>query len=64
MKKFFVIPEFCPHFTMKFRGRMIEQMSIRKFYSVIMTMAKIAKTCVMRLTADKVVADSRKLNKS
>jgi len=39
---------------MKFRGRMIEQMSIRKFYSVIMTMAKIAKTCVMRLTADKV----------
>ena len=49
---------------MKFRGRMIEQMSIRKFYSVIMTMAKIAKTCVMRLTADKVVAASRKLNKS
>eukprot|EP00090_Calanus_glacialis_P003869 TRINITY_DN12902_c0_g1_i2.p1 TRINITY_DN12902_c0_g1~~TRINITY_DN12902_c0_g1_i2.p1 ORF type:complete len:287 (-),score=101.19 TRINITY_DN12902_c0_g1_i2:138-998(-) len=39
---------------MKFRGRMIEVLSIRKFYSVIVTMAKIAKTCVMRLTADKV----------
>jgi len=39
---------------MKFRGRMIEQLSIRKFYSVIGTMAKIAKSCVMRLTADKV----------
>jgi len=33
---------------------MIEVLSIRKFYSVIVTMAKIAKTCVMRLTADKV----------
>lgn len=43
-----------PHFIMKFRGRMIEVLSIRKFYSVIVTMAKIAKTCVMRLTADKV----------
>ena len=41
---------------MKFRGRMIEVLSIRKFYSVIVTMAKIAKTCVMRLTADKVVS--------
>ena len=35
---------------------MIEVLSIRKFYSVIVTMAKIAKTCVMRLTADKVVS--------
>jgi len=33
---------------------MIEQLSIKKFYSVIGTMAKIAKSCVMRLTADKV----------
>ena len=39
---------------MKFRGRMIEIHCIRKFYSVLVTMAKIAKTCVMRLTADKV----------
>jgi len=32
---------------------MIEIMAIRKFYSVLQTMAKIAKTCVMRLTIDK-----------
>lgn len=39
---------------MKFRGRMIETLAIRKFYSVIGTMARISKVCVMRLTADKV----------
>jgi len=33
---------------------MIEMMAIRKFYSIIGTMARISKVCVMRLTADKV----------
>jgi len=39
---------------MKFRARMIEQISIRKFYSIISNMAKVAKTTVMRLTTEKV----------
>jgi len=38
---------------MKFRGRMIEQVAIRKFYTVIGTIAKISKVCVLRLNADK-----------
>jgi len=32
---------------------MIEQMAIRKFYTVIGTIAKISKVCVLRLNADK-----------
>lgn len=38
---------------MKFRGRMTDLLSIRKFYSVLGTMAKLSKRCVLRLTADK-----------
>jgi len=33
---------------------MIEQMAIRKLYTVIGTMARISKVCVLRLTSDKV----------
>ena len=38
---------------MKFRGRLTDLTSIRKFYSVLGTMAKLSKVCVMRLTKDK-----------
>jgi len=38
---------------MKFRGKMIEQVAIKKFYTVIGTISKIAKLCVLRLNADK-----------
>jgi len=38
---------------MKFRGKMIEQTAIRKFYTVLGAMAKISKVSVLRLTADK-----------
>jgi len=38
---------------MKFRGKMIEPLMIRKFYAVLGTMARISKVCVLRLTADK-----------
>lgn len=33
---------------------MIEVLAIKKFYSIIGTMARISKVCVMRLTVDKV----------
>ncbi len=39
---------------MKFRGRLVEMVAIKKFYNMLCTMAKLAKTCVMRLTANKV----------
>jgi len=39
---------------MKFRGRITEQILIKKFYSIIVSMAKISKECVMRLSSDKV----------
>ena len=39
---------------MKFRARMIEQIAVKKFYSIIVSMGKMAKMCVLRLTADKV----------
>ena len=38
---------------MKFRGRLTDLASIRKFYSVLGTMAKLSKACVMRMTKDK-----------
>ena len=38
---------------MKFRARMIEQLAVKKFYSIVVTMGKMAKMCVLRLTADK-----------
>jgi len=38
---------------MKFRGKMVEQQAIRKFYTVLGTMARISKVCVLRLTADR-----------
>ena len=38
---------------MKFRARMIEQLAVKKFYSIVVTMGKMAKLCVLRLTADK-----------
>ncbi len=38
---------------MKFRGRITDQLSIRKFYNILGTMAKLSKVCVMRLTADR-----------
>ncbi len=39
---------------MKFRGRMTDQLSIRKFYSILNTMAKLSKICVMRVNKDKI----------
>lgn len=42
-----------PVFTMKFRGRMTDMMAVRKFHLLLGTMAKLAKSCVLRLTADK-----------
>lgn len=39
---------------MKFRGRIAEGVCIRKFYQLIATISKIGKTCVLRLTPDKV----------
>jgi len=39
---------------MKFRGRMLEQSAIKKFYAVVVSTNKLAKLCVLRLTADKV----------
>ena len=33
---------------------MIEQIAVKKFYSIIVSMGKMAKMCVLRLTADKV----------
>jgi len=39
---------------MKFRGRMIEQIAVKKFYNIIVSMGKMAKMCVLRLTADKI----------
>ena len=38
---------------MKFRGRITDQLSIRKFYNILLTMAKLSKVCVMRLQKDK-----------
>jgi len=38
---------------MKFRGRMVEQLAVKKFYSIMVSMGKMAKFCVLRLTADK-----------
>ena len=32
---------------------MIEQLAVKKFYSIVVTMGKMAKMCVLRLTADK-----------
>ena len=42
---------------MKFRGKMAEYHCIRKFYAIISSIAKIAKTCVMRLTVGRVLRD-------
>jgi len=39
---------------MKFRGRMQEVHAMRRFYSVLTTLAKLTKTCILRLTPDKV----------
>jgi len=39
---------------MKFRGRITEQICIKKFYSILVSMGKISKDCVMRLTSEKV----------
>ena len=39
---------------MKFRARMIEHLLVKKFYSIVVTMGKMAKLCVLRLTADKI----------
>jgi hypothetical protein len=36
---------------MKFRGRIAEGVSIRKFYQLIATISKIGKACILRLTA-------------
>ena len=33
---------------------MIEQLAVKKFYSIIVSMGKMGKMCVLRLTADKV----------
>jgi len=37
---------------MKFRARMVDGGAIKKFYSVLGNMARLAKVCVLRLTAD------------
>ena len=34
---------------------MIEQLAVKKFYSIIVSMGKMGKMCVLRLTADKVI---------
>jgi len=39
---------------MKFRGRMQDVLAIRRFYNVLTTLAKLSKSCVLRLTKDKV----------
>ena len=39
---------------MKFRAKMIDVAAIRKFYDILNTMAKLAKVCVLRLTATRV----------
>ena len=39
---------------MKFRGRITEQICIKKFYSIIVSVGKLSKLCVMRLTSEKV----------
>ena len=39
---------------MKFRGRITEQICIKKFYSIIVSLGKLSKDCVMRLTSEKV----------
>ena len=39
--------------VMKFRGRITDAVSIRKFYSILGTMAKLSKVCVLRLNKDK-----------
>jgi len=38
---------------MKFRAKMMESGCIRKFYNIISAISKISKSCVMRLTTDK-----------
>ena len=40
--------------SMKFRARMIEQLAVKKFYAIVVSMGKMAKMCVLRLTPDKV----------
>ena len=37
---------------MKFRGRMVESLAMKKFHGILGTMAKLAKLCVMRVTKD------------
>ena len=39
---------------MKFRARITDILAIKKLYNVISTMAKLAKSCVLRITHDKV----------
>ena len=39
---------------MKFRGRMLDVLSIKKFYNVLTTLGKLSKQCVLRLTKEKV----------
>lgn len=38
---------------MKFRGRMMDPVAIKRFYSLLNSMAKLCRTCVLRLTPDK-----------
>ena len=49
---------------MKFRGRMMEVNSIRKFYDILNTMAKLSKMCVLRLTAKHIYFIITELNAS
>jgi len=39
---------------MKFRGRITEQICIKKFHSIIVSVGKLSKDCVMRLTSEKI----------
>ena len=39
---------------MHFRAKMVEAAAMKKFYSILQSVNKLTKICVMRLTSDKV----------
>ena len=41
---------------------MLEQSAIKKFYAVVVSTNKLAKLCVLRLTADKVIKSFHFIN--